>query len=78
MFSRYIQDLLPRYMNTVQKRIDGDAETRNLMTGIEDLDRATGGINTTDLVVVAGRPGMGKTEFTLNIVHASPGVAAAR
>jgi replicative DNA helicase len=48
------------------------------MTGIEDLDRATGGINTTDLVVVAGRPGMGKTEFTLNIVHASPGVAAAR
>ena len=69
----HIQDLLPRYMNTVQKRINGDAETRNLMTGIEDLDRATGGINTTDLVVVAGRPGMGKTEFSLNIVHAVSG-----
>lgn len=65
----HIQELLPRYMDTVQKRMDGDAETRNLLTGIEDLDRATGGINTTDLVVVAGRPGMGKTEFTLNIVH---------
>jgi len=69
----HIQDLLPRYMNTVQKRINGDAETRNLMTGIEDLDRTTGGINTTDLVVVAGRPGMGKTEFSLNIVHAVSG-----
>lgn len=69
----HIQDLLPRYMNTVQKRINGDAEARNLMTGIEDLDRATGGINTTDLVVVAGRPGMGKTEFSLNIVHAVSG-----
>jgi len=65
----HIQELLPSYMDTVQKRMDGDESTRNLLTGIEDLDRATGGINNTDLVVVAGRPGMGKTEFTLNIVH---------
>ncbi|ARD61585.1 hypothetical protein Y71_17245 [Kosakonia radicincitans DSM 16656] len=65
----HISELLPAYMDTVQKRMDGDASVRNLLTGIDDLDHAMGGINTTDLIVVAGRPGMGKTEFTLNIVH---------
>ncbi|KDE37444.1 hypothetical protein AW40_07305 [Kosakonia radicincitans UMEnt01/12] len=65
----HISELLPAYMDTVQKRMDGDASVRNLLTGIDDLDHAMGGINTTDLIVVAGRPGMGKTEFTLSIVH---------
>ena len=63
----HINELLPQYMDTVQRRLDG--KIKNLMTGIEDLDRATGGINPTDLIVLAGRPGMGKTEFALNIVH---------
>ncbi len=70
----HISDLLPTYMDTVQKRLDGDASTRNLKTGIDDLDSATGGINLQDLIVVAGRPGMGKTEFALKIVD---GVTAA-
>jgi len=64
----HINELLPRYMDTMQKRLDGDAETRNLLTGIDDLDSATGGINPQDLIVVAGRPGMGKTEFALKVV----------
>ncbi len=70
----HISDLLPTYMETVQKRMDGEAGTRNLKTGIDDLDDATGGINLQDLIVVAGRPGMGKTEFALKIVD---GVTAA-
>lgn len=64
----HISDLLPTYMDTVQKRLNGDAETRNLLTGIDELDSATGGINQQDLIVVAGRPGMGKTEFALKVV----------
>jgi len=64
----HIGELLPRYMDTIQKRMEGDASTRNLLTGIGELDSATGGINPQDLIVVAGRPGMGKTEFTLNVV----------
>lgn len=70
----HISDLLPTYMETVQKRMDGEAGTRNLKTGIDDLDDATGGINLQDLIVVAGRPGMGKTEFALKLVD---GVTAA-
>ncbi|HHS9592730.1 replicative DNA helicase [Raoultella planticola] len=70
----HISDLLPTYMETVQKRMDGEVGTRNLKTGIVELDDATGGINLQDLIVVAGRPGMGKTEFALKLVD---GVTAA-
>jgi replicative DNA helicase len=56
----HMSELLPVYMETMQKRMDGEEGTRNLKTGIEELDDATGGINLQDLIVVAGRPGMGK------------------
>lgn len=69
----HMSELLPVYMETMQKRMDGE-RARNLKTGIEELDDATGGINLQDLIVVAGRPGMGKTEFALKIVD---GVTAA-
>jgi replicative DNA helicase len=43
-----------------------------LSTGITRLDRLTGGLQRSDLVILAGRPGMGKTAFALNIaVHAA-------
>ena len=43
-----------------------------LATGITRLDRMTGGLQRSDLVILAGRPGMGKTAFALNIaVHAA-------
>ncbi len=64
----HISDLLPTYMDIVEKRMSGDAQEALLKTGIDDLDAALGGINMTDLVVVAGRLGMGKTEFTLKII----------
>lgn len=70
----HMSELLPVYMETMQKRMDGEEGTRNLKTGIEELDDATGGINLQDLIVVAGRPGMGKTEFALKLVD---GVTAA-
>ncbi|HBQ5956555.1 TPA: AAA family ATPase [Klebsiella pneumoniae subsp. pneumoniae] len=70
----HMRELLPVYMETMQKRMDGEEGTRNLKTGIVELDEATGGINLQDLIVVAGRPGMGKTEFALKLVD---GVTAA-
>lgn len=38
-----------------------------IKTGYSDVDRLTGGLNKTDLVLIAARPGMGKTSFALNI-----------
>lgn len=64
----HIGELLPRYMDVVDQRLTGDDQTLILKTGIDDLDVVLGGLNMTDLIVVAGRPGMGKTEFTLKVV----------
>jgi replicative DNA helicase len=38
-------------------------------TGFTDLDKKTGGLQASDLIVVAGRPSMGKTAFCLNIAQ---------
>jgi len=43
-----------------------------LTTGFQDLDRATMGLNKGDLILIASRPGMGKTSIALNIaLHAA-------
>ena len=38
-----------------------------MATGYHDVDRLTAGFQPSDLLIVAGRPGMGKTAFALNI-----------
>jgi replicative DNA helicase len=40
-----------------------------LTTGFTDLDKRTSGLQKSDMIVVAARPGMGKTAFALNIAH---------
>ncbi len=45
---------------------------RGIPTGIRELDKITTGLNRSDLIVLAARPGVGKTSFGLNIArHAS-------
>ena len=53
-------------------RADRDSNITGLETGFEDFDEMLGGLQSSDLIVVAGRPGMGKTTLALNIArHAS-------
>jgi replicative DNA helicase len=40
-----------------------------LATGLEDLDKMMGGLQKSDLVILAGRPGMGKTALATNIAY---------
>ncbi|WP_421723299.1 replicative DNA helicase [Bauldia sp.] len=44
-----------------------DGHLSGLATGMRDLDRLMGGLQPSDLVIVAGRPGMGKTSLATNI-----------
>ena len=44
-----------------------DPNTKPIPTGISDLDRTMTGLNRSDLILLAARPGMGKTSFALNI-----------
>lgn len=52
------------------KKISGEDRDKYLgaKMGFADLDRTLTGLNKSDLIVVAARPGMGKTAFALNIV----------
>jgi replicative DNA helicase len=44
-----------------------DGGLSGLATGLKDLDRMMGGLQKSDLVILAGRPGMGKTSLATNI-----------
>src|SRR5690606_39892305 len=66
------QDIQP-LLSQVVERIDelyhreGDSDITGVPTGFNDLDRMTSGLQPGDLVIVAGRPSMGKTSFSMNI-----------
>jgi replicative DNA helicase len=47
---------------------NGDALT-GLTTGFDDLNERTGGLQSSDLIIVAARPSMGKTTFAMNLVE---------
>lgn len=66
---RRIGDMIPDYLNTLEERMKGGESGLYLQTGIEALDNAYGGFDRTDLIVIAGRPGMGKTELAINIAN---------
>ncbi|MFO7662979.1 MAG: replicative DNA helicase, partial [Chloroflexota bacterium] len=57
-------------LDTTLARKESGGALVGLPTGLVDLDRLLGGYKKSDLIVVAGRPGMGKTSFmNSNIVH---------
>ncbi len=44
-----------------------DGHLSGLATGLDDMDRLMGGLQSSDLIIVAGRPGMGKSALATNI-----------
>ena len=46
-----------------------DGGLSGLATGFADLDQRMGGLQASDLIIIAGRPAMGKTSFALNLAY---------
>lgn len=55
------------------KNIESLADRKEMVTGVpsgyDDFDRKTAGLQPSDLIIVAGRPSMGKTAFAMNVVQ---------
>lgn len=64
-----IQPLLTQVVERIDELYnrDNQGDITGVPTGFVDLDRMTSGLQPGDLVIVAGRPSMGKTAFSLNI-----------
>ena len=67
-FSR-IKELLWPAMEKLEKLAQHESAITGVPTGFHDLDNMTSGFQPADLVIVAARPSMGKTAFTLNIAQ---------
>ena len=64
-FERALTTALDMAANAYQR----DGRLSGLATGFKDLDKLMGGLQASDLVVLAGRPGMGKTSLATNIAY---------
>lgn len=64
-----VNELLRRAIERIDLLFNSDAEITGLSTGFADLDQMTSGWQDADLIIVAGRPSMGKTAFAMNMVE---------
>jgi len=66
-----IQPVLARVFERIDHLFhqENKSDVTGLPTGFVDLDRETAGLQEGDLIVIAGRPSMGKTAFALNIAE---------
>jgi replicative DNA helicase len=64
-----MQSLVKDAIDEIQKAKDHDGNIRGVPSGFTALDRITAGWQKSDLIVLAARPGMGKTAFVLSMAR---------
>ena len=64
-----IQDLLVKAVDRIDELYQSDKAYTGIPTGYDDFDDMTSGLQKADLVIIAGRPSMGKTSFAMNLVE---------
>ena len=64
---RAFDSVVSEAINYAEKAFKKDSEIVGLKTGLKDFDKKIGGLHNSDLIIVAGRPSMGKTAFATNI-----------
>ncbi|GIW62934.1 MAG: replicative DNA helicase [Patescibacteria group bacterium] len=62
-----IKDILSENFERLEKFLKSGDEYRGVQTGFKDLDKKLGGMQKANLIILAARPGLGKTSFALNI-----------
>ena len=64
-----VRDIVVESMKAVEQLYERQELVTGVPTGFVDLDKKTAGLQPGDLIIVAGRPSMGKTAFALNMAQ---------
>lgn len=64
-----MRELLKKAINKIDELFNTGGAITGITTGFDDLDEMTSGLQSSDMIVVAGRPSMGKTAFAMNLVE---------
>ena len=64
-----IKDLLVSALDKIDELFHRDSPITGVATGFDDLDEKTAGLQRSDLIIIAGRPSMGKTALAINIAE---------
>jgi replicative DNA helicase len=64
-----VDHLVTGAMQRIDELYRSGSQLTGLSTGFIDIDNMTSGLQPSDLIIVAGRPSMGKTSFAMNIVE---------
>jgi replicative DNA helicase len=67
----HLREILADYMEKLDQLHERRGSIVGVPTGFTDLDRLTGGLQKSDLIVLAARPGLGKTSLALSLAHNS-------
>lgn len=63
----HIQELMKSSFETIEHLYERKENITGVPSGFRDLDNLTAGFQPSDLIIIAGRPSMGKTSFALNV-----------
>ena len=64
-----MSDLVKQTYDELDKRSQGGGNITGVSSGFRELDKLTAGLQNGELIIIAGRPSMGKTAFALNIAE---------
>ncbi len=65
----HISDILQTSYDTLAKNAENAGGITGIPTGFDELNKRTGGFHGGELLIIAGRPGMGKSTFAVNIAE---------
>ena len=64
-----LKSILPATIDRIDTLYNAEGELTGVPTGFEKLDKMTAGLQAGDLIIVAGRPSMGKTSLAINMAE---------
>jgi replicative DNA helicase len=64
-----LSDIVSKTMQRIEMLSQQEGTVTGIATGFSDFDEKTSGLQRSDLIIIAGRPSMGKTSFAMNIAE---------